>query len=433
MNLKDNNFIDFKVYNITRIKNKYGYRINLVFPDGSNTCIQKSGYKTKREANESRNNSIAELYNKNFILQNNVTVKTFFTDWLENYKKLKITHNSYISYKNIVYNHIITSLGNIKMTSLNRGHIQSLYNSKVEYSHSVAKLCKTVMNSAMKYALFKNFINSDISADVNLDKSVKKRKYRTEEIDIKKTLTLEQTQTLIESSKNSPIYMQVLFACLMGLRKSEINGLKYSDINYINRKIKIQRQLGTIANSKKEDYKAKQFTKQEIKCKTFSSKRELYIPDVVFEAILEERKIYDTNKYRRKKEFRDLDYICCSSYGNPRSSSYHFKYWKDLLKENNLPNIRFHDLRATYCTLLIKNDFNLKAVSNLMGHSTEIISVDIYGNNKEIISDCIEELDPFIESVTPKKEKTNLTQKEENEILNITENLIGYLVNWDEF
>ena len=117
-------------------------------------------------------------------------------------------------------------------------------------------------------------------------------------------------------------------------------------------------------------------TKQEIKPKTPSSIREIPIPDYVFEAILEQRRIYEKNRRRRSKEFRDWDYICCSTYGNPRSKSYHQKYYKELLASLGLPDIHFHQLRNTYTTILLKHDFNIKGISHMLGHSKEIISAD---------------------------------------------------------
>ena len=62
--------------------------------------------------------------------------------------------------------------------------------------------------------------------------------------------------------------MQILFAVLMGLRRSEINGLKYSDVDYIHRTLRVERQLGKKPNSKAEDCAPKMLTKQEIKTKT---------------------------------------------------------------------------------------------------------------------------------------------------------------------
>lgn len=72
-----------------------------------------------------------------------------------------------------------------------------------------------------------------------------------------------------------------------------------------------------------------------------------------------------------------------------------------------MPDIRWHDLRSTYCTILLKNDFNAKAVSRLMGHAKEIITVDVYGDKKELIGDCLDVLEPFITEVIPKDSENN--------------------------
>lgn len=107
--------------------------------------------------------------------------------------------------------------------------------------------------------------------------------------------------------------------------------------------------------------------------KSESSYRVLPILDYVFEAILEERKLYEKHRNRRKREFQNLDYICCSSYGRLWSKSFHWKHYKKQLSDNSLSDIRWHDLRSTFCTLLLKNDFNSKAVSKLMEHAKKIL------------------------------------------------------------
>ena len=93
--------------------------------------------------------------------------------------------------------------------------------------------------------------------------------------------------------------MQVLFNVLMGLRRQEINGLKYSDVDYINCTLSVERQLGKELNRSQNTIDDKTMTKKELPLKSSSSKRVLSIPDYVFEAILEERKIYERNKSRR--------------------------------------------------------------------------------------------------------------------------------------
>ena len=226
---------------------------------------------------------------------------------------------------------------------------------------------------------------------------------------------MQKSILIISSDKldaDTPIYLQVMFAVLMGLRRSEIIAVKYADIDYINRTLHVERQLGIVPMSDKKDFQPKTYTKQEIELKTESSDRIIPIPDILFEAIIEERQKYEKNRRRRINDkhnpFFDGNYVCCSTYGKPRSKDFHWVHFKKLLKENGLPDIRWHDLRATYCTILLKNDFNPKAVSKLMGHAKEIITIDVYGDNREIIEDCLENLEPFIDEVLPEEEVIDL-------------------------
>lgn len=244
----------------------------------------------------------------------------------------------------------------------------------------------------------------NLAEGIDLPKRTEGKAYHTRNTDTQKTLTMEQMQILLEASRETPIHMQILFNVLMGLRRQEINGLKYSDIDYINRTLSVERQLRKELNRTPNAANDRSKTKKELPLKTSSSKRELPVPDYVFEAILEERKIYERNRSRRESQFLDLDYICCSNYGKPRSKDFHWKHYKELLKNTGLPNIRWHDLRSTFCTLLLKSDFNPKAVSKLMGHAKELITLGVYGDNSNIIPEEVPELLSYMEDVVPKKD-----------------------------
>ncbi|MCC8045009.1 MAG: site-specific integrase [Clostridiales bacterium] len=416
MNLQQ--YIDYKVSAVFPIKKKYGYRVFLIYMDGSQTVQQKSGFVSKKEADTARDKTIGELFSGTYIVYSNVTVKEYMEFWLEeDIGKRTDSSDTYETFSLNVHNHIIPELGFKKMVDLNRGDIQKYYNKKAEYSISVTRLSKTILNIAMRFAVDKKVISENPAVGVGLPKKAKQAdvtEFHTRNIDTQKTLTMDQILILLEASKDTPIHMQVCFNVLMGLRRCEINGVKYSDVDYINRTLKIQRQLGKKKGAKKEDYAPKTLTKQEIGLKTKSSYRELPIPDYVFEAILEQRKLYEKQRNRRKETFQDLDYICCSSYGRPRSKCYYWPYYKKLLKENGLPDIRWHDLRSTFCTLLLKNDFNPKAVSKLMGHAKEIITMDVYGDNQNIIADCVEEMQSFVDDVIPDKNKQDNKGQQEN-------------------
>lgn len=406
LDLELQRYVEWEVSNVMPIKEKFGYRVSLIYMDGSKRVQQKSGFGTEKEANDARDKTIGQLYGGTYVVYGNILVREFLDFWMEEDIKKRIeSYETYATFAGTVKRHINPILGGKKIEVVNRGDIQKLYNMKAEYSIHVARVVKTVINLSMRYAVDKKIISENPAAEVSLPKSAAKKKYHTRNIDTQKTLTMEQIQTLLEASKDTPIHMQVLLNVLMGLRRGEINGVKFSDVDYINRTLKVQRQLGKKIGSSKEDFASKTFGKQEVRLKTSSSYREIPIPDYVFEAILEQRKIYEQQKRRRSTTFQDLDYICCSSYGRPRSSSFHWQHYKKLLADNNLPNIRWHDLRSTFCTLLLKNDFNPKAVSKLMGHAKELITMDVYGDNRGILADCVDELQPFIEEVLPRAEQ----------------------------
>lgn len=209
---------------------------------------------------------------------------------------------------------------------------------------------------------------------------------------------------LIKVAKGTRIYLYILFALLMGLRKSEISGIKYTDIDYENHTLKIERQLGRSLEVDENEIAPKTRTKQEIDVKTPASNRVEKIPNFLFCEILEERKKYEKNRSRRQHGrwvFQDLDYICCSSYGRPRSTTYIYTHYKKLIEEAGLPYIRFHDLRHTYTTLLMKNDINQKAIAASLGHSKSIITFDVYTDKQALIEGGIQEIDTFIDEVHP--------------------------------
>ena len=394
-------YTDYVVYSVTPIKDNFGYRVKLIFDDENEIVQQHSGFKTKTLAKKARETTIAELYSRTYIVYPNVKVEDYYKFWLEEYKKPNLTYDSYMSYKNAIYNYIIPILGGYKISTLNRSHIQKLYNKVAEQYQSVAKLVKTIMNCSLRDAKDNSVVSINNAENVNLPKCVKKGEYRTLVIDEAKTLNLNQCIALIKASRDTPIYMQILFAILTGMRTSEVLGLKFSDIDYMNRRIFVQRQLGVDLKKTKDETQGRRAT-QEIRTKTRAGNRWVGLVDVLFEEILRVKSEYDLNKEKYGDNFNDEQFIICSEKGKPRCRTSHNKYWKNLKKQLNLPNIKFHDLRHTYGTLLLKADFNLKAISEILGHSSQMITYEVYIDKSEIIYDCLDKLDNYIDKMIDK-------------------------------
>lgn len=321
------------------------------------------------------------------------------------------SYNTYYSYNSVVNNHIVSVLGNKMMKMINSADIVRLYKKVGDYSPSVAEQVKTIMKTCLDLAVSEKAVETNMALGVRMPKKAKTNNYHSRTIEVEKTLTKEQVFKLIEGSKNSKIYLMLLFNVVMGLRCSEIIGIKYSDIDFINQKLTIRRQLGRDIKKDDSELDAKTLTKQEVRTKTPSSVRTIDIPDIVYEAILKQRKYYQACKSRRKTAFQDLGYVCCSSYGRPRSKNYHYEHFKQLLKELDLPDVRWHDLRGTCATLLLMQGISPKAIAKNLGHSTEIVTVDNYIDKSKLSVIKLDKLDSFIDSVVP---KTNCEEEDKD-------------------
>ncbi|MCD7833261.1 MAG: site-specific integrase [Lachnospiraceae bacterium] len=378
------------------------------------SCISKDTLDEAPFAYRSLDEIEGQIADQTYIVNANVRLDEFLEYWLEYDIRQRVgSSNTYATFKNIAIRHITPILGKKKLVEINAGDIQRLYQNRVEYSKNIAALTKTVMNVSMRYAVECRLLAVNPADGIPLPKMVKSQPYHTRNIDTSHTLTMEQIQLLLDASKETPIHMQVCFNVLMGLRRSEIIGVKYADVDYINRTLSVERQLGKALNREPYAMEEHASSKSELRLKTSPSRRILPIPDYVFEAILAQRKQYEKNRSRRGQWFLDADYICCSNYGKPRRKDFHWKYYKELLNQLGLPDIRWHDLRSSYCTLLLKNEFNPKAVSNLMGHAKEIITMDVYGDNSHIIDAEIPELDIYMNEVMPESEKEGGSGEEE--------------------
>ncbi|MEE1005767.1 MAG: N-terminal phage integrase SAM-like domain-containing protein [Acutalibacteraceae bacterium] len=195
------NIAEHKVYNIIKVKNKYGFRVLLRFDDGTEEIRQFSGFDSKKDANSEKEKIIAQLVTKTFIVPKKQSVSSFLTEWLETDIKPRTTANTYSSYKNAIKNHILPILGKMYLTDLMRVHIKNMYIAIAEKSHRMAQIVKNIMNTSMRYAVNKGLISESPAANIPLPKNVAKNAYHTRLIKESNTLNLEQIVILINASR----------------------------------------------------------------------------------------------------------------------------------------------------------------------------------------------------------------------------------------
>lgn len=269
------------------------------------------------------------------------------------------------------------------MGQLRKNHIKRIYKKAYIQYPSVAKILKTVLTTSLKYAFRHGYVEEDYVTGLKWSKEIKKTSKKRQ----KKALTIQEIQYLLRESKNTEIGLPIMLAVLMGMRRGEIVGLKYTDIDYETKTIHVQRQLGKNHNIEKANVNTKTYTKQEIDLKTPSSRRKIKIPDIVFDVMMEERNRYERHRSRRRKEFQDLDFIYCSTYGRPRTSNYLGKQLHDFVLNHDVPYVNWRILRYTYATTILKAGYSLRAVSKTLGHTKKEFTANYYVDMKELIRD----------------------------------------------
>ncbi|MGG0938710.1 tyrosine-type recombinase/integrase [Brevibacillus centrosporus] len=340
------------------------YRVTFDYgkkPDGG----RDRRYKNVDTLEEAEKLLIEFKYNKqrNLLVQSNkMTLAEFLEHWLDNCVENKKEETTIYGYKNIIFNHVIPFLGDVELQKLQPAHIEQYYNKHLikEKGLSPNTVIKhhAIIKKALKYALKHQLVHRNVADLVELpSKKEFEGKYYTQ----------EQLLTLLNLVLGTKIEVPVYLASYLGLRRQEICGLKWENVDFTNRIIHIKK---VRVSAGKETV-----TKNP---KTKKSKRVLYIEDELFEVLQKCKARYDKNRKLLGSEFENSGYVFTKSNGKTYKVNYITDLFKEFLQKNDLPQIRLHDLRHTFASILYDVGVDLKSISEALGHSNVGTTDKIY-------------------------------------------------------
>ncbi len=181
---------------------------------------------------------------------------------------------------------------------------------------------------------------------------------------------------LFRAARGSDIYIPVLLAAYYGLRRSEVVGIKWSNIDFKNGTIRIAHKVV------EEVVDGKYQAVGHDKMKTESSNRTLPLIKEVAIA-LQNLKHHQDEQRRlcRDSYIREYDdYVCVNEIGQLIRPNYISTKFAELLKEKDLKHIRYHDLRHSCASLLLANGVPMKAIQEWLGHSNYRTTADVYSH-----------------------------------------------------
>lgn len=205
-----------------------------------------------------------------------------------------------------------------------------------------------------------NYISFNSVKKIDLPKSIKYTgaKYYNE----------EQISKLLQIIRGDTIEPIIQFALFYGLRRSEILGLKWKSIDFENNIFTIEHTVVRVDKilHKKDSTKTK------------SSYRIMPIPEMVKEILYELKSKQEKNKSLQPNDYNDEDYVFTHADGRLILPNYVTKRFKTLLEKNNLPVIRFHDLRHSSGSYLLFLGFSMKEIQAWLGHGDIGTTMNIY-------------------------------------------------------
>ena len=333
-------------------------------PETGKTITKNVLAKTQKECKEKLQKAIEDTAGLDLSKAGQYTVGQWLDIWFENYAKLKVRPSSHQTYRGYIDNHIKPNIGHIPLSKLTSLDLQKLYKKllsggrvkRIEAKRQPKGLsAKTVRNldqvisSAMDSAIAQKLILTNPTDGCALP--------RLEHREMK-TLPAEQLASFLQEARESGVFELYYTELATGLRRGELLGLKWEDLDLVRGEMRIRRQVARINGEVVE-----------APLKTKNAYRTLPLSEDTVGIL----KI-------QKQKAGSSPWVFPSPTGGPISPDSVLHMLHRVLKRAGLPMVRFHDLRHTFATLALQNGVDVKTVSGMLGHFSAGFTLDTYAH-----------------------------------------------------
>lgn len=295
---------------------------------------QKSVYADKRqECQRLVNELVYKLEISDFADAGRLTVDAYLEEWFAAYCA-DLAASTVQGYKNYIFNHIIPYFRGFKLKNLKPIHVEQFYNcQRQNFKEKTVLQAHRILTRALNDAVSNSLISKNPCKLVNAP---------SPEFFEASIPSLDHYYAIENAACGTEHEVPVLLAAMCGLRRSEVFGLTWNDIDFDQATLTVRQAVVTA--EKKLDKK---------KPKSKTSARTISIPADVLEVL---------------KNNKHVGYVV-SQDGNVSHPGNYSKRFRNFLAKNKIPHIRFHDLRHFHATLMLDAGVQPKHAQNRLGHS----------------------------------------------------------------
>jgi len=279
--------------------------------------------------------------------------------FLDLYKKPEIRPTTYELYAGILRLHLPEKLAHTPLEKLRSEDLQALYTSLGEKGYSrTVQILHNLIHSALDQAVKLGYVPRNASEATTRPKGKKK------EVQI---LTPQELKRFLEVAKKHRLFPAFYVLATTGLRRGELLGLKWQDIDWEHGTLTVQRNLVWVGREP---------ALQEPKTK--GSYRTIPLPESTLEVLKEWRKKWLEERVKLGPDWPETDLVFPSEVHTAMHPRNFLRAFKGLLQEAGLPMVSLHALRHSYATLLLAEGENPRVVQEILGHSTVTTTLGIY-------------------------------------------------------
>lgn len=356
--------------------------------DGDGKRIQKykGGFKREKEAKIYLTEQEASINRGTYIEPQNMFLFQYLNNWLED-KKDNLSPTSYTGYEVNIRCHINPYIGGIRLQDVRAAHIKDLYKQlkkdrKIKVEGEIRNF-KKLSGTSIRYvhrvlskALEDAYKEETIAKNpAKLVSPPPKEKFKAE------FLPANQIKELLDKFQDDEMFMPVYLSVILGLRRGEALGLQWQDINFDERIIHIRNNY--IIDDGKPTL--------DDKTKTETSTRDIVVTERIIKTLKDHQRKQKKMKLQLGQAYHINNFVCTWADGRPFSPSHVSRGFNLRTKKYGLPVIRFHDLRHSNASLMISQNVPMKGASDRLGHSTIVITNDLYGHIERSVQEQIAE------------------------------------------
>jgi integrase len=293
-----------------------------------------------------------------------MTLADYMNKWLTDCAKARLAHRTYDAYEQRIRGHINPSIGRIKLAKLSPANVQAFYTAKLNsgLASGTVRAIYAVLSGALEQAVKWNLIPRNPAS------SVDPPKLWQDEITV---LDADQGKAFLDAARGDRYECFFILALTCGLRRGEICGLRWSDINLDSRTLRVNRQLQRMRNGG-----GLYFTQPKN-----ASRRTIKLPQRALESLRSHRKKQAEQRLLAGPNWRENGLVFTTLKGTPvDAQNFTARNFKSILKRAGLPDMPFHGLRHSCATTLLAKGTHPTYVQKLLGHSSIKQTLDIYSH-----------------------------------------------------